>query len=132
MTRPDAVKILRRLLGPSLYWREWRDGARSQEEWDARRAALDEARQAVWAADEARDHRRAELLKNDQDYQRLTSTARAARTHSETCNARLRYRIECGTKTDIGIGMMLSSVTYAFNWQDAVNRAKARAASKER
>lgn len=116
MTRDQAIKRLKRLLGPKAYWRidDAISSPEKRERYKARRAA---AREAFESADANLRARRDALLAADEEYQRLNAIRRAAHKAREDTryhDGEGGYKFEVGTRNDI----FIQPKAYGDTWED--------------
>lgn len=117
MTREQALKKLRRLLGPTCY-AEIGDRISSPEKRDRYHARRRAARDEKTRAGEALDARRREVLAADSQYQTLLATFRAASDAEKD----VRYHAdESGYKFTVGTithGMFRSQRAAGDTWEE--------------
>lgn len=129
MNRNDATRTLARLIGKGFAWRE-DPKALTGEEREAARAEYRAARAAVDAAREARDARREAVLAADADYQATREAVKAAdlRLTAASSGAH-RNRLTVGSVTRLGgLGDVFNVTATGDNWQEVVDKVKAKKA----
>lgn len=125
MTRTDAVRRLKRLIGPKFHWQE--DKRPSSPE--ARASASTEAQRIKGERDAAKlelEEMRRRLL-SDPDYQALS--AKVVWLNKELDNARwaaCHHRIDVGTLNEI----FFMVKAHGDNWADVVRKVEAMQAAK--
>lgn len=125
MTRTDAVKKLKRLLGDKLYWRESKEAsspeARAAASYDAERLKAE-----YDTAKAAKDAKYRELL-SDPDYVALAAKAKELHDALENARWRAMYRrVNVGTTN----GMFATIWTSGDNWAEVVREVEAQQKAK--
>ncbi len=120
MTRADALKKLRKVLGPKMTWSENERAARGPEERAAAADALPEARQRRDELKAKRDERYRAILAADGEYQALLAEHAAARAEVESLQGQAgRYRCRVGV---IEHGILNLIKAQGDNWAEVVSQ----------
>lgn len=118
MTRTDALKKLRKVLGPKMTWSENPNGERGPESRDAATAELPEAKRVRDELKARRDERYRAILAADTEYQELVKAHRIAADKVEKLHGQSsRYRI-CVGVVEAGIFNMVKA--HGDNWAEVV------------
>lgn len=124
MNEKQAIAAMKKLWGSKAAWRYNEHALRGEDREQQGREA-DVLREKQRVAKEARDARRAELLK-DPEYVRLVAEHNAAEKAADLAAGNYRARrVTVGTMSN-GAGLSFFHVkAEGDNWQDAIDAAKA-------
>lgn len=122
MNITQAKTAMRRLVGPTVTWR-YSETAPTAEEREAMLATLPALQTAYESARDAAEARRRQLL-SDPEYLRLAAAGQAARKALGSAQGRASYyRVQIGKSN----GMFNHILAEGDNWQDAIDKLKAKA-----
>jgi phage protein D len=125
VNQTQAIAAMKKLWGAKAAWRYNEHALRGEDREQQGREA-DALREKQRAAKEARDARRAELLK-DSEYLRLVAEYNAAEKAADLAAYNYRARRVTVGYTGGGAGLTwFHVVAEGDNWQDAIDAAKAK------